>query len=99
MSEFMVISQQLRTKAEELKGLNVQFKTAVDSLASSETALAGMWEGEAQTAFHNEFIKDRTQFDTFHEGIEQYIQALLDAAAQYEQAEAKNLSIAQTRKA
>lgn len=99
MSEFMVISTQLRQKAEELRQLNSSFNAAVESLVSSENALTQMWEGEAHDAFHTEFEKDHEQFNVFHEGIEQYIQALLDAAQKYEEAESKNLSIAQTRKA
>lgn len=97
MSMFRVSSGELRQKAQQLEQMNAQFKTAVESLANQEQNLATMWEGEAQKAFRTAFNNDRQQFMNFYNGIAKYIQALQDAAQQYEQAEAKNLSTAQTR--
>ena len=56
-----------------------------------------MWEGQANTAFHNAFIKDKGQMDNFHSAIEQYIAALLVIAQKYEQTEIKNTDTATTR--
>lgn len=97
MSMFRVSSGELRQKAQQLEQMNAQFKTAVESLSNQEQNLATMWEGEAQKAFRTAFNNDRQQFMNFYNGIAKYIQALQDAAQQYEQAEAKNLSTAQTR--
>lgn len=97
MSMFRVSSAELRQKAEQLEQMNTQFKNAVEALANQEQSLATMWEGEAQKAFRTAFNNDRQQFDNFYNGIAKYIQALRDAAQQYDQAEAKNLSTAQTR--
>lgn len=98
MSSFRVSSQELRSKASQLEQLNAQFKSSVEALSSSEASLATMWEGEAQKAFRKAFSDDKGQFDKFSAGIAQYIQALLNAAQQYETAEAKNVSTASTRK-
>lgn len=98
MSMFRVTSSELRSKAESLRGLNNQFKSAVEALSNQEASLASMWEGEAQKAFRTAFSQDRTQFDNFHSGIQKYIEALLAAAAQYEQAEQKNVATASTRR-
>ena len=98
MSMFRVSSGELRQKAQQLEQMNAQFKTAVESLANQEQNLATMWEGEAQKAFRTAFNNDRQQFMNFYNGIVKYIEALRAAATQYDQAEAKNLSTAQTRR-
>ncbi len=97
MSMFRVSSSELRQKASQLEQMNAQFKTAVEGLTNQEQSLASMWEGEAQKAFRTAFNNDRQQFNNFYNGIAKYIQALLDAAQKYDEAEAKNLSTAQTR--
>ena len=56
-----------------------------------------MWEGEARDTFHQAFTRDKQQMDVFHQLIAQYVQALLEIAARYEQAEARNREIASAR--
>lgn len=98
-STIRVTTTTLKSKAEELKGLNSKFKAEVDGLSESEGALAAMWEGEAQKVFRAQFQADKAKFEAFYNGIEQYVQRLLDTAAAYDKAEAETVSIAQTRKA
>ncbi len=98
MSAIMVNSTQLRQKATQLEQYNKQFKQRVDALSEKARSLGTMWEGEAKKAFHNEFTKDTQQFMNFYNGINQYVQALRDAADQYEKAEQKSLELAKTRK-
>lgn len=43
-------------------------------------------------------LRDRQQMDAFYQLIEQYVQALLEIAARYEQAEARNRELAAARK-
>ncbi len=57
-----------------------------------------MWEGTARDTFHQAFLRDRQQMDAFYQLIEQYVQALLEIAARYEQAEARNRELAAARK-
>lgn len=93
-----VTTANLRKSAEELRGLNAKFKMEVSGLNDSETRLASMWEGEAQKVFRSEFQKDKAKFDQFYEGIERYVERLMETANAYDKAESQNVSIAQTRK-
>lgn len=98
-STIRVTTKTLKSKAEELRTLSQRFKSEVDGLNESETRLAGMWEGEAQKAFHQQFQIDREKFVVFHEGINKYVERLIATADAYDKAEAENVSTAQTRKA
>lgn len=97
MAEFTVNGMELESKAAELKNLNASFLNVVNELETQETALLGMWEGEAKEAFHKAFTSDKTQMTNFYNAIEKYIAVLQNAAAHYNNAEAKNLQIANTR--
>ncbi|SDZ96709.1 WXG100 family type VII secretion target [Oribacterium sp. KHPX15] len=99
MSMFRVNASTLRSQAEQLSTLNESFKTQISNLNDKENALSNMWEGEARNAFHNAFQADKAQFDVFYQGIKNFITTLENDAAEYEKAEAQNLSTAQTRKA
>lgn len=97
MAEFNVTPKVLKTQAEELREANNTFKSLVDNLASTEGKLNSMWEGEANAAFHTAFNNDKTQFENFYTVINQYVDALLQIAQKYEQAESANLATATTR--
>lgn len=97
MSFFQVTASELRKKAEQLTGLNSRFKSGVDTLFSTEQSLKQMWEGEANDTFHNAFIRDKGQMESFHGAIERFIEALLIIAAKYEEAESRNTATASTR--
>jgi len=97
MGYIQVTSRELRNSAQEIQSLNNQFQTKATELAEKETALCGMWEGSARDAFHQAFVRDRQQMDTFHQLIAQYVQVLLEIAARYEEAEARNREIASAR--
>lgn len=97
MAMIMVTSSRLRSMAEDLQNLNSQFKNKAQELQEKEQSLLQMWEGQAQTVFHNAFIRDCQQMAAFCQLISQYIQALLEIAARYEEAEAKNAQIASAR--
>lgn len=97
MAFFQVTSSQLRSKAGKIMDLNSQFKAKAAQLGEQEASLGSMWEGMAKDAFHQAFLRDRQQMDVFYRLIEQYVQALLEIAARYEQAEARNREIASAR--
>ncbi len=97
MSFIQVTAAELRKRAEELKGLNDSFKTQTEALKSTEESLKTMWEGEANMAFHNAFVRDKGQMDSFKQAIDQYVNALVTIAGRYEEAEARNLSAAGSR--
>ena len=98
MAFFQVTSSDLRNKASRLQDLNGQFKAKASELQEKENALCSMWEGEAKNVFHQAFMSDRQQMDAFYGLIAQYVQALLEIAARYEAAEARNREIAAARK-
>ena len=97
MAFFSVTSSELRNRAGRITELNGQFKSKTTVLGEQESALCGMWEGEARDTFHQAFVRDKQQMDVFHQLIAQYVQALLEIAARYEQAEARNREIASAR--
>lgn len=97
MAFFQVTSSELKSQAENLQNLNGQFKAKALELAEKEDGLCSMWEGAARDAFHQAFLRDRQQMETFGQLIEQYVQALLEIAARYEQAEARNMELAASR--
>jgi WXG100 family type VII secretion target len=99
MSAITVTASQLRDKAAELKSQAANLKGQIENLQSQESALSGMWEGEAREAFRNAIKTDVAKMQQFVAAIEQYAQALLNIAQQYEQAENKATGIASARKA
>ncbi|MBQ8970456.1 MAG: WXG100 family type VII secretion target [Lachnospiraceae bacterium] len=97
MGYIQVTASELRNKAEELRNLNSNFSTQTESLKTTEEALKTMWEGEANTSFHNAFIRDKGQMDSFKQAIDTYINALVTIAGKYEEAEARNAAVASAR--
>ncbi len=97
MSFIQVTAAELRNRAEELKSLNNSFNSQTEALRNTEETLKSMWEGEANTAFHNAFTRDKGQMDSFKQAIDQYINALIIIAGKYEEAETRNLASAMTR--
>lgn len=97
MSYFRVTSSELRRKAGRISELNGQFKAKSAELSEQEAALCSMWEGQAKDTFHQAFLRDRQQMETFYQLIGQYVQALLEIAVRYECAEERNREIAATR--
>ena len=97
MSEIIVTSATLRSKAEELNQMNEQFKSAVGSLSDEESALRSQFEGEASDAFHEAFSRDVIQMNNFYNAIAQYVQKLLQIAEAYEKAEQANVATATQR--
>ena len=97
MSSFTVTAAQLTAKAEELSTFNAQLKQNTATLNDTEMSLANMWEGDAKSAFHSAFQRDKVQMDNFYNAIAQYINVLRNVAAKYSAAESQNVEIANTR--
>lgn len=97
MAEILVTAAQVKAKAEELRTMNEQFKSMVSELESQEMDLNSMWEGQANDAFHNAFMRDKSQMENFHSVMTMYISTLEQIAAEYEKAEAQNTMIGNTR--
>ena len=97
MAEIMVTASEVHNRAEQLKNLNSQFQTKLDSLVSRESALVSKWEGDAREAFHNAFNTDKAKMDAFHQTITEYATALDQIASNYEKTEAITTQIASSR--
>jgi len=97
MAEIKVTPQELKTKAETLQNFNTQFRSAVEKMVGYVSQLNGMWEGEAKEAFNKAFNDDKGKMDQFAQNIEKYVQALLESASQYENAEKTATSLASQR--
>jgi len=93
----VVTAEKLRRQAGELRRLNSQFQSSVNDLVAREGTLNNQWEGDANTAFHNAFTKDKGQMEEFYKLIEQYCRALEEIAREYDTAERKNTEIASNR--
>lgn len=97
MAELSVIIADLRSKADELEGLNQQFLSEVGILEETEGALNGMWEGEARNQFHTAFLNDSTQMHNFYNAVAAYVAALENAITMYQNAESQNVELAVAR--
>lgn len=97
MSSFRVTTSSLTSQAEELTALNGQFRSAIEQLSTTELSLRGMWEGEANDAFHAAFTTDKGKMEQFYNLIIQYIEKLNMIAMRYNQTEATNTQIATNR--
>lgn len=97
MALIEVTSTELRNKAEQLSELNMQFENRKNELETQEISLTTMWEGEAKQLFHEAFLQDKEQMNVFIMLIRQYVDALLEIARRYEEAEARNAELAAAR--
>ena len=97
MAILQVNSAMLRNKAEQLKQLNSNFKTACGGLDTQWRSLSNMWTGDAKTVFQNCYDRNQNEFTKFYNGINEYVNALLDAATRYEEMERRNADIAKCR--
>lgn len=97
MSFFEVTSVQVKNRADLLKELNQQYKSRFAELENMEQSLCSMWEGEAKSAFHREFVRDKSQVDLFTNLIEKYAMTLYEIAVRYEEAERRATELASSR--
>ena len=97
MAAFKVTTATLVNQASEITNLNRRFKVATEALVTAEMNLSAMWEGEANTAFHNAFTTDKGKMDEFYNLINEYIVRLQMIANRYTQSEQANVQIATNR--
>lgn len=97
MAEFQVTSSEVQSKSLELQNISKQMLQKIEELGQLEKTLAGMWEGEAHDAFHNTYVQDEQKMMLFVNTLEKYCVTLNDIAVKYNNSEAKNIQIAQSR--
>ncbi len=86
-------SAQLQQVITQLTNYNSKFQSKVTELCSTQKKLDSMWDGDANTAFNNNFNKDKAQFDEFYRAIADYIKKLQTIKENYENAETNNKRI------
>lgn len=97
MAEIKVTATTLRQRAQELTQLNNSLNNQISRLESAESSVCSMWEGEAKNEFHKAFTHDKAAMVQFKQAIDKYVQALLQIAQKYEQAERTNSQTASNR--
>ena len=97
MALIRVTASQVRSSANSLRELNQQFNSQVQNLQASEESLNGMWDGQANDAFHAAFMSDKEYMTQFYNLINKYCEALDSIATEYENAEIINLDTATKR--
>ena len=97
MALIRVTASQVRNSAESLRVLNQQFNSQVQNLQAAEESLNGMWDGQANDAFHAAFLSDKEYMTQFYNLINKYCEALDSIATEYENAENINLDTATRR--
>lgn len=97
MSKYTVTASDMQNAINELNASNNEFKARVNELESEQQTLAGMWQGDANTAFNNAFQSDKGQWATFANLIDQYVETLATILQTYQAAENANAETARTR--
>lgn len=97
MAQFGLTASENKRVISDLTADNSEFKNRVNELQELQQELAAQWEGDSKNAFQQAFDNDKSQWTTFANLIDQYIQALQTITQEYEKAEAANVEIASTR--
>ena len=79
---------------DQLTSLNNEYRSKAADIRTEHTTLVTKWEGDASTAFEDHFKQEEPNFESFATAIDEYIRALQEILAEYEQAEATNKAIA-----
>ncbi len=97
MALIRVTASQVRSTSSSLRDYNQNFNSQVQALQSAEESLNGMWDGQANDAFHAAFTSDKEYMTQFYNLINKYCDALEQIAAEYERAESVNTETATRR--
>lgn len=97
MSKYTVTASEMQTAINELNSANNEFKSRVNELEAEQQNLASMWQGDANTAFNNAFQNDKSQWTTFANLIDQYVETLGSILQIYQNAEGTNTETARNR--
>lgn len=96
-SNFQLTFHTMREKANELEKWNNDLVKLTSDLRGHQQRLTNAWDGPANDAFDSAFKSDMVQFDNFARAIREYVQALRQAADEYERKENDNKRIATER--
>ncbi len=81
---------------DQLTQLNRDFRNKATDINQEQTTLTTKWEGNASTAFQDNFKREYPNFENFATAIDEYIEGLKQILDEYERAEEMNKQIADT---
>ena len=97
MPKFTLTASEMQNAINELTSANSEFKSRVNELEGAQQNLAGMWQGDANTAFNNAFQSDKAKWSEFAGLVDKYVEALNSILKIYQNAESANTDTAKTR--
>ena len=97
MAEIRVSTAHLRNVAAQLAQLKAKLANEASTMRANQQSLTAMWDGPANETFDRAFNRNVTEFEAFSQLIQDYSNALLTYAEQYERTEHDNEAIAKTR--
>ena len=92
MSDYLVNPVDVVRIMNELSADNEKLAGKIEQLRLLQAELTGIWEGDAEQAFHATMQKDISALETYHGLMQQYCLALQDIGAVYGETEMDNLS-------
>lgn len=87
MAMIKVTPDSLRGKAKEVRERRSEFDQTMSKLKTLVGSLSDEWQGEAQTAFEQDFENMKRNIDSFSECLEQYAKSMDTAANELEAAD------------
>lgn len=95
MAEIYVQSSAaLQGVIDELNELCVEFNNKKEAIQNEQEALVSKWQGDASTAFNENWMKESQNFRTLYDVAVKYVGALREILAKYETAEEQAKQIA-----
>ncbi len=82
-----ITPESLRGNATKVDGYRSEFDTTMSNLQRLVDNLSSEWEGQAQTAFTNDFQNMKKTITSFSQCLQRYSDAMRTAATELEQAD------------
>lgn len=83
----------LQSAATEFGGVASQVQNLTGQMMDKVTTMSNAWQGDASTAYINQFKQLQDDMDRMHRMIQEHIQDLNDMAQQYITAENANVDL------
>jgi WXG100 family type VII secretion target len=83
--KIIVTPEEMRSNASNIRTEKANFEQCISSMRSIVNSMSGVFEGQAATAYKNNFDSYNAQFTQFGELIESFAQKLDSSAATFEE--------------
>lgn len=88
----LVTPEELINTAEDFQGKGTEVRNITQEMISLVDGLSSIHEGEAATAFHNQFHQLDDDMDLMYQNITKHVKHLNDIAAEFTRGENKNIT-------